>query len=172
MVKDNVISAEQSATKMEETTTKKRLSDRSKEQSFGHFISGNLAEVTMPVMPQNTWMYISGALMKFRDWRAERAKRYPKEVCFEGLLDNRPWDFVSLNQWLSIFIQITCTSGGKQCLFSNIYQMLNGILHYMCSVDPLCSQFLDEKDHYSKELHAAADNLGRQLYEVQEMELK
>ena len=41
--------------------------------------------------------------------------------------------------------------------------MLSGILRYMHSVDPVCPNFLDKKDHHFKELHAAVDNLGRQL---------
>ena len=41
--------------------------------------------------------------------------------------------------------------------------MLSGILRHMYSVNPVCPNFLDKKDHLFKEIHAALNNLGRQL---------
>ena len=114
MEKENAISAEQSATDMEEPPAKKRLSLSLKKRRFGDSISENLADVTTPVVPENTKKNTSWVLRNFRDWRAERAERYPEEVCPEDLLDRRPWDIVGLNRWLSIFTHETRKSDDEQ----------------------------------------------------------
>ena len=90
-------------------------------------------------------------------------ERYQKEMCPEDVLDRRPWDIVGLNQWPRIFAHETRKSGGERYPFSSVYQMLRGILHYMRSVDPVRPKFLDKKGHRLKELHAAVNNLRRQL---------
>ena len=163
MERENAISTEHSATDMEKPSFKKTLPLSLKKQRFRDSISKNLAELTTPVVPENTRKNTTWALRNFRDWRAERAERYPEEVCPEDLLERRPWDIVGLNRWLSIFLHETRKSGGERYPFSSVYQMLSGILRHMRSIHPDCPNFMDKKDYRFKELHAAVDNLGRQL---------
>ena len=41
--------------------------------------------------------------------------------------------------------------------------MLNGILPYRRSVDPICLNYMDKRYYHFQELHAAVDNLGSQI---------
>ena len=79
------------------------------------------------------------------------------------LFDSLPWDVTELNHWLCLYVLETQPSDGKKYPVSSLYALLSGILHHMRSVDPDCPNFLDTNNHKFRELHAALDNLGRQL---------
>ena len=148
----------------EEPVKKKpRLSLSLKKRRFGESVSENLTELTKPIVPKNTTKNTSWAIKNFNDWRSEREQKYPEDICRADIFETTPWNIEELNHWLSIYILETRRTDGKRYPLSTAYQLLTGLLRHMRSYDPGCPNFLDKANHGFKELHAAVDNLGRQL---------
>ena len=77
----NAIEKENSPSNSESHVTKKpRLSISLKKthQRFGESVSGNLSELTMPVIPDNTKKNTSRAMRNFKEWRSDREKVSPE----------------------------------------------------------------------------------------------
>ena len=107
------------ATATEKPAKKKKLSLTLKRPPrFGESISENLTELSNPIIPHNMAKNTAWAVMNFREWRSERAVRYPVEVCPEDLLHHSSFDVIGLNRWLSLFIHETRRSDGKQHPFT------------------------------------------------------
>ena len=119
-----------------------------------------LTSMTKPLVPKNTQKNIVWALRNFSEWREKRSS---DEKCRSDLLDSPPLDVAELNHWLCLYVLETRRSDGNKYPVSTLYALLSGILRHMRSVDPECPNFLDANDHKFKDLHAALDNLGRQL---------
>ena len=146
-------------TRIQKQQTKKQ--DKSR---FAESVSSSkLATMTKAVVPKNTQKNTGWALRNFSEWRKEREKRCIGEKCRPGLFDSPPWDVAELNHWLCLYVLETRRTDGKKYPITTVYQLLSGILRYMRTVDPECPNFLDRDNHKFKELHAAIDNLGRQL---------
>ena len=88
---------------LEEPMKKKRRKSLSlRKRRFGQSVSENLSELTKPIVPKNT-KNTSWALRNFNDWRAERERHYPQEVCRSDLFEHAPWNIEELNHWLTIY---------------------------------------------------------------------
>ena len=149
---------------LEEPMKKKRRKSLSlRKRRFGQSVSENLSELTKPIVPKNTKKNTSWALRNFNDWRAERERHYPQEVCRSDLFEHAPWNIEELNHWLTIYVLETRRADGQRYPLTTVYQLLSGILRHMRSIDPECPNFLDKNNYHFKELHGAVDNLGRQL---------
>ena len=68
-----------------------------KKRRFDESVSGNLHDLTKPVVPDNTKKNTSWAWKNFNEWRSEREKHFPEEVCPIDLLERGPWDVKELN---------------------------------------------------------------------------
>ena len=76
---------------LEEPVKKKcRKSLSLRKRRFGQSVSENLSEVTKPIMPKNTKKNTSWALRNFNDWRSERERHCPQEVCHSDLFKRTP----------------------------------------------------------------------------------
>lgn len=117
--------------------------------------------MTKPLVPINTQKNTVWALCNVGNWVDKRSS---DEKCPSNLLDSPPWNVAELNHWLCLYVLKTQRSGGNKYPVSMLYSLLSGILHHMRSIDPECPNFLDVNNHKFKELHAAVDNLGRQLH--------
>ena len=114
-----------------------------------------------PLVPKNTQKNSRWALRNFCEWREKCSS---DEKCRSDLLDSPPWDITELNHWLCLYALETWHSDWKKYPVSTLFALLSGILRHMRSVDPECPNFLDNTNYKFKELHAALDNLGRQLH--------
>ena len=75
---------------------KPRLSLSLGKRRFGESVSSNLLELTTPVVPNNTKKNTLWAMRNFREWRLEREKHQPDEVCCDDIFDSGPWDVKEL----------------------------------------------------------------------------
>ena len=132
-------------------------------KEFSWFGASALATMTKPPIPKNTEKNTSWGLRNFREWRDQREKNYPDEICRPDLINSLPWKEDELCHWLCLYILETRHTDGKQYPISTIYQLLSAILRHMREIDPDCPNFLSKDNHRYRVLHATIDNLSRKL---------
>ena len=93
-----------------------------RKRRFGQSVSENLSELTKPIVPKNAKKNTSWCLRNFNDWRAERERHYPQEVCRSDLFKHALWNIKELNHWLSIYVQETWRADGQRYPLTTVYQ--------------------------------------------------
>ena len=94
-------------------------------------MSGNLHDLTEPVVPDNIKKNPSWARKNFNEWGSEREKHFPKEVFPIDLLECGPWDVKQLNRWLCLYVHETRRSDGERYCLLTVLQLLSGLLRHM-----------------------------------------
>ena len=113
-----------------------------KKRRFGESVSGNLHDLTKLVVPDNTKKNTSWAWKNFNEWRSEREKHFPEEVCPIDFLERDPWDVKELNRWLCLYVHETLRSDGERYPLSTVLQLLSGLLRHVRSIDLECPNFI------------------------------
>ena len=72
-------------------------------------------------------------------------------------------DSAALCKWLSVYVAEAKKQDSSPFPPKSLYMLLAGILRHMCSKNPLCPNFLDNKQLQFVSLHDAMDNVFRKL---------
>ena len=78
-------------------------------------------------------------MRNFREWRIDREKHHPDEVCHDDIFDSGPWDAKELYRWLSLYVHETRRSDGERYQLSTMLSLLSEILWHMRSVQSRCT---------------------------------
>ena len=145
---------------------RKRLSLPKKGRDNGSsFLSvAEEAALSEKCVPKNTATNTKWAVANFEGWRKRRNETFhlqPERQVPDGLLLGH--DSVALCKWLSVYVAEAKKQDGSPFPPKSLYMLLAGILRHMRSKNPLCPNFLDNKQLAFVSLHNAMDNVFRKL---------